>query len=98
VGQKKKIYGTVEEIGWFPAAAGKLRAYASEYPDGAEWKRVPTRKVSCGVPYPFLFGGVLSEIGLMGYGRHSPSPEFKPGAEVRLQEYEVLFDLKARKV
>jgi len=72
------------------------------------WKPVPIEKSEIGIPYPGLHGNHLESLGLMGFEQAkahawwtlacSKSGRRFSACEVRVQEYEVEYDLKARKI
>ena len=77
----------------------------------SKWKRVPwTNKGRIGVPYPAAFGGVLKEIYRLGYHQamalaHWHAAEldrdessFGGTLEVRARPYDIIFNIKARKL
>jgi len=77
----------------------------------SKWKRVPwSNKGRTGVPYPAAFGGILREINMLGYhqamalahwfgaGLEQGGDSLKGVLEVRAVPYEIIFNIKARKL
>ena len=96
---------------WCPSMSGNCSGWAPEYYDydRNEWRPIPvSQSKQWGVPHPSFNGGVLLALGM--YGEHQAlalAHMYAAGQEadwrtgwptVRVQKYEVVFDLKARKV
>lgn len=98
-----------ETLEWCPSCRGTFTAYRAEWSlDGVKWEEVSTntRSDTSGVPYPRFNGGICMVIGLLGFEQanaiawgFSAQAASQGGdrIEVRVQSYEVLYDLKARK-
>lgn len=107
---KKSKNITMEIPEYCPTQSGVFTAYMPEYLDGEEWKGVPTIKVEngLGIPAPLMFEGILSTIGLFGYEQAqsiawgyaaiSVSSYAMKKVEIRVQAYEVSFEIKAKKI
>jgi hypothetical protein len=96
----------VSEEKWCPTQAGKYTAYAPQWLDGEEWKRIPTERAVRGVPQPALCGGINHELGLFGHAQAMAlawafaalyAAEGRT-IDVRAQPYEIVYDLKARAI
>jgi len=98
-----------EDNEWRPTIAGSLSGFMPQYREkkDKEWHNVPLGLDHNGVPPPFLMGGVLETMGFYGHAQAQAlawwycafreSKESKgPHVKVRLKEYEIAFDLKAR--
>ena len=96
---------------WCPTRAGSYRAYNPEYLGGdGVWRPVPTTETigNGGAPYEnmLLSGGISITIGLFGKAQAmalawqyaAQAAAAGHDADVRVQEYEVVYDIKARKV
>lgn len=91
-----------------PTQGGVFTAYVPEFFDGKEWKRIPTVYSPFGIPEPLMNGGVMRTLMLMGYEQAqaiawqyaavSVASYDMRKIEVRVQAYEVLYDIKARKI
>ena len=92
-----------------PTQSGTFTAYRAEYRlidsyKNPKWKTIPIIKNQTGVPYPEQFGGILSTIHLFGYAQAkalawtwaAQAEERGEVVDVRLVEYKVEFDIKAR--
>ena len=91
---------------WCPTQGGTYLAYIPEWLDKDIWKEIPTHEDRRnGVPQPRYNGGINSTIGLMGYEQASAiawtwaASAAREGVhlKIRLQAYDVLYDIKARK-
>jgi len=93
---------------WCPTRSGTYTAYEPQWFDGTEWKRIPTATVNdlSGIPYPLMCGGITLELGLFGY-EQAQTLAWAAAAtmaaqgktiQVRAQEFEVHYELKARAV
>jgi len=90
---------------WCPTQGGTFTAYDPEWLDSEDWRQVPTKLDPSGVPEPRRNGGVISAIGLYGYaqaqalawGFAACAESRGKDIEVRVQPYEVVYDIKARK-
>lgn len=107
----KKSTGRIEPMvkhDYCPTQGGVFTAYVPEYFDGKEWKRIPTQNAPVGVPLPLMNRGVMDAINLFGYEQaqaiawsyaaFSVSSYDMRKTEVRVQAYEVFYDIKARKI
>jgi len=97
---------------WTPTRSGSYTAFDPQYwdRDKGKWLPVPTKRPHRweppGVPQPLLCGGVNSELGLYGYDQAMALAHWFAAMaaaeginiDVRVQEYDVQYDLKARKV
>jgi len=90
-----------------PTLAGIVCGYKAEYKIGKDWKNIPTIEDKDFIPYPHFEGGILSTIGLQGYNQskaiahwYAATIEHTKGkiVKVRVQEYEITFDIKAKKI
>lgn len=93
----------------FRTQHGNFSAYEPQWLDGTEWKRVPYTNVPMEgynrFPAPLLYGGITEAINLCGYMQAwAIAYNFAAIAEangkrieVRLQDYEVQYDIKCRK-
>ena len=98
----------MDEIKWCPTQGGTYTAYVPEYFDGNEWKRIPIVKTidSIGIPAPLMNGGISETVGLYGYEQaHALAwthaaylAAIGKKVEVRVQAYEVVYEIKARKI
>jgi len=86
---------------------GACRAYLPEYNDsGGEWKTVPFFPSPDGVPQPSYNAGVNMTLDLCGYEQAQAlawtyaAHAIANGQriKVRIQEYEVVYDVKAKKI
>jgi len=90
---------------WCPTQGGTFTAYDPEYLDGDEWREVPTVRGTNGFPAPRRNGGITSTIGLFGHaqaqalawGYAALAAGEGEEVKVRVQPYEVVYDIKARK-
>jgi len=95
-----------KEIKWCPTQGGTFTAYYPEYLCEGEWKQVPTMRKSDGIPVPMRNGGVITAIGLFGYDQAQAlawsyaawNASEGLDVEVRVQSYEVVYNIKARKI
>lgn len=86
-----------------PTQSGAMQGYEAEWKTNDEWLRIPC---TSGAPYPDAFGGILKQIGLMSEAQAeshrwlfiSVAEERGKLIETRLQEYEIVYEIKARKV
>lgn len=94
------------EIKWCPTQRGTYTAYYPEWKNNKDWERIPTVRVKDGIPEPAWCGGINSIIWLFGYAQ-AQALAWKWAAmmdsegkeiEVRVQAYEVVYDIKARKI
>ena len=94
---------------WCPTQAGQMYGYEPEFREGnGEWKLVPVVKVigGNGVNQPLLFGGITDAIGLYGYAQAqalawkfaADMASIGKSIEVRVVDYEIHYDIKAKKV
>jgi len=95
---------------WCPTQAGNFPAYKIEWRpnDKEEWQEIPTETTvdGKGAPYPRWLGGISRTIGLYGYAQAQAIAWLFAAKleaegidiEVRTQTYEVVYDIKARKV
>lgn len=90
-----------------PTRNGKYFAYTPEYLDEQNvWKPIPIARGNIGIPFPLDCGGLTMELGLCGkeqayaLAHHFAAQAAAIGTTeaVRIQRYEVLYDLKARKL
>lgn len=111
---KGGIVTGIEDLKYCPTQSGTFTAYEIEYKPKRkkahhkvrDWVSVPITKTLSGVPYPKQFGGIISTICLLGYAQAnalmwawSASAEAAgEKVDVRVVEYEVNFDIKARKI
>ena len=102
--------GTVKKPDWCPTQGGSYTAYEPEwrpmFSDDDAWKPIPySNGTEHGIPYPRWNCGVTMQIGLMGYSQaQALAWSFSAQAEavgdrieVRVQGYDVIYDIKARK-
>jgi len=96
---------------WTPARSGSYTAFEPQFwdKDKRKWRPVslkrPHRWEPSGVPQPLLCGGINMELGLCGYDQAMALAHWfaaEAAAEgvnidVRVQEYDVQYDLKARR-
>ena len=99
-----------KEREWTPIIAGNCTGYAPEFfdKDSGKWRQVPTHKVPTGkgIPHPDFMGGVLMGIHLFGHSQAQAlawsfaavHESFGKDIQVRVQDYDVVFDIKARKI
>ena len=95
-----------------PTQNGKFVAYKPQYRRNSEgsWRDIPIAKINSlqmkGLPFPKQFGGIISTINLGGYSQ-SKALMWAWSAlheaeglkiETRLEEYEVDYQIKARKI
>ena len=94
-----------------PTQSGTFTAYKPEYKTVGEWKAIPITthyepvNIVRGTPFPKQFGGIIKTINLSGYSQAQAlmwrfSAMFEARGKkikVRLVEYEVTFNIKARK-
>lgn len=96
---------------WLPTLGGSTCGYEPQYrPDsGSQWMRLPTEQSTAGkgAPYPYCDGGIFVTIGLHGHAQaqaiawgYKATCEAQGDlfTEIRVAEYEVVFDIKARKI
>jgi len=93
---------------WCPTRGGRTRGYEPEVwnTDREKWEPISLIHVGKGVPYPLLCGGVLQEVGLLGYEQakcmawmySAQAAAVGDRIKVRVQEYELHYDIKARKM
>ncbi len=111
---KKKVIKKerVEEY-WCPTQGGQYTAYYPEFrhPDDPEWTRIPVKiaeGITGGVPSPIDFGGINSVLTLFGYEQamalawhfsaHVMATLGEKSVKVRVQAYEVHYNIKAKKI
>ena len=97
-----------DEIEWCRTQGGTFVGYEAEFFNGIEWLPVPYDLVpdGHGVKHPRRNGGILSTIMLHGKAQAKALAwTFAASAEsqgeqiqIRLQKYEIVYDIKARKV
>lgn len=92
-----------DEKDWLPTQGGTTRGYEAQYKEGDKWIKIPCNN---SVPYPEAFGGILAQIELMSLTQ-AEAHRFlfvavaeEQGKEIktRLQEYEIVYEIKARKL
>ncbi len=92
---------------WCPTQGGEYTAYVPEYLEGEVWKRIPIEYSKVGIPQPLESGHINSVIGLFGYEQAQAlmwkyaayaSATIIKHPKVRLQMYEVHYDIKAKKI
>ena len=95
---------------WIPTVGGTIFGYIPEYrKHDSKWERIPTTMISggFGVPYPYCNGGILQTILLYGNAQaqalawlYKATCEANADmfTEVRVVEFEVVFDIKARRI
>lgn len=96
---------------WCPTQAGTFTGYEPEYfdRDANKWKRVPltySNSGQCGLPWPFLLGGILQTLYLFGHeqaqalawGHAAACAATGLAPDVRVTAYEIVYDVKARKI
>lgn len=99
----------IKETKYCPTMGGTIYGYKPQYKEhDGTWKDIPIhRKGTFGVPWPLGDGGILSTIFLLGYDQawalafsFSAQAVATTGVfeEVRVVEYEVLFDIKAKEL
>ena len=91
-----------------PTQSGTYVAYQPEYLNSnGEWESVPVKYGECGIPQPMLNGGINVTLSLHGYAQAkalawmwAAFEAAKPRCDikVRVQAYEVEYDLKAKKI
>lgn len=97
-----------EKLEWCPTRRGTFTAYGAEWSsDGIKWKKVLTHTGinPNGTPYPLGDAGICMAIGLLGFAQaNAIAWSFSAQAasqgediQVRVQSYEILYDIKARK-
>ena len=95
---------------WCPTMSGTYTAYEPEWLDGDKWREVPVTREPYGqqhygVPQPLCCGGVNATVGLYGHeqaqalawGFAAQAVALGKEIKVRVQPYEVVYDIKARK-
>ena len=98
-----------EQIEWFPTQGGTYIAYVPQWYINGKWEDVPcgrTKEGQIGVPQPLLNGGINSTLGLYGYDQAwalaylaaADAAAAGKKVDIRLQKYEVKYDLEARQV
>ena len=103
-----------DEIKWHLTQNGIFTGYKPEFrmkvgDVSTDWRSVRIKSGKKGVPYPTRFGGVLNTIGLFGMPQakalgysfvadFEANPNEIGSIEIRIIEYEVVYDIKARKV
>src|SRR4030042_3764687 len=106
----KKIKGKENSLEYCPTQSGSFTGYVAEYLKGEIWERIPTTQFffpnAIGIPYPRDFGGILSTIYLFGYEQaqaiawlyasREVSQWGRKKPQVRVQAYEILYDIKAQ--
>ena len=93
---------------WCPTRGGRTRGYLPEVWDThrEKWETIPLIHGGKGAPYPLLCGGVLQEVDLLGYEQaqcmawmySAQAAAIGDRIKVRVQEYELHYDIKARKM
>jgi len=91
---------------WCPTQAGSFAGYEPEFFNGAEWVEIQTDRGNNGLTFPRRTGGILNTIDLMGRAQAKAIAwAFAADAEsqgeeieIRIQKYEVVYDIKARKI
>ena len=93
---------------WCPTRGGVTRGYLPEFwdMDKDRWENIPLVHGVHGAPYPLLCGGVLREVDMLGYEQaqciawlySAQSAAIGDHIMVRVQEYELHYDIKARKI
>ena len=98
---------------WCPTQGGQYTAYYPEFkfPDESEWERIPVaiaNGITKGVPFPVCMGGINKTIALYGYEQamalawgfaaEAASNRDELKVDVRVQAYEVHYEIKARKI
>lgn len=91
---------------WCPTQNGTFTAYDPEWFDGEKWRQIPTEPNKNGVPSPRRNGGIISTIGLFGkaqaealaWSYAAVAAAKGHDVKVRAQPYEVVYDIKARKL
>ena len=98
-----------DEIDWCPKAAGTMAAYQPEFYDidKEKWLPVPvTHDSPCGFPWP-VGGQIMAHLDLYGYEQAmalawsyaaQSAASWQLTRKVRVQKYEFVYDIKARKV
>ena len=100
---------SVDPTDWFPTRGGSYSAYMPQYLSGQTWIDVPFDHVPSdrGVPYPADTGNITEHVGLCGYAQamamawtYAAFAEAETGEriKVRVQRYQVKYDIKARAV
>jgi hypothetical protein len=94
-------------IEWCPTQAGTFPAYKPEWfnEESGKWQAIEVRRSERGIPYPLYCGGIAMTIGLCGHAQAQAvawsfaAQAMAEGKEiqVRVQPYEVAYDIKARK-
>lgn len=95
---------------WLPTMGGTMFGYIPEYrKHDNKWERIPTTMIhgGLGIPYPYYNGGILQTILLYGHAQaHALAWLYKATCEanadmfteVRVAEFEVMFEIKARRM
>lgn len=91
---------------WIPTQGGTFQGYEPQYKEGDKWKRIYTIEQSYGSPYPSAFGGVLKQIGLMSFAQAEAirwqftacMESQGKKVETQIQGYEIVYEIKARKI
>ncbi len=104
-GKKKKPAKQSEPV-WCPTQKGTYTAYYPEWLKGKDWERIKITRASDGIPQPAWHGGINDAIYVCGYAQAKALAwEFAAmmesegrDIEVRAQAYEVVYDIKARKI
>jgi hypothetical protein len=97
-----------------PTQQGTFMGYKAEFRMSrhgvsSDWKPVMTKDVlpPKGIPYPKLGGGILSTINLNGYHQAlalgycfaaSCEADGHEGIEIRIVDYEINYDIKAKRL
>jgi hypothetical protein len=95
-----------KEIKWCPTQGGNTVGYNPQYKDKYDdWRAVPTMQNSDGIPASKFRTKAIHDLGLFTYAQAQAlawtfaaftAAETGIDIEVRVQEYEVVYDLKAR--
>lgn len=96
-----------EENNWCPTQGGTFTGYLPEAYNmkDDEWVEIPIHPSEAGIPFPRRNGGVLQQIFLCGHaqaqalawGFAAQGEKEGKTIKVRIQPYEVVYDIKARK-
>ena len=97
-----------KEIKYMPSMFGNYTAYVPEYFDGKDWQRIPVQTDRKGIPQPNDFGSLNEMLSLYGYEQacalawgykaYCKGEFLMKSPKIRIQGYEVIYELKSKKI